>query len=204
MAKSVVRLGKTDEDAANMTLLFNIVLGCIPVVLVGFGFRAFFETQFENPLSAAIMLLVTAALLIFSESIGKLTRQLQQITWRDSLVIGLVQILALLPGISRSGTTIAAGRIRNLQRADAARFSFLLSAPLIFGAGILQLVEVITQGIVLAEFVLLTAGFLSALISSYFVIRWLLNFLRSRSTVIFAYYCIGFSILNIIVYILRS
>jgi undecaprenyl-diphosphatase len=115
-----------------------------------------------------------------------------------------VQTLALLPGISRSGTTIAAGRFRNLQRADAARFSFLLSAPLIFGAGILQLFEVISRGMVLAEFALLTAGFLSALVSSYFVIRWLLNFLRSRSTVIFAYYCIGFSMLNIIVYLLRS
>jgi undecaprenyl-diphosphatase len=150
------------------------------------------------------MLLITALLLTVGERIGKLRRDVEDMTWLDSIVIGGAQMLSIVPGISRSGATIAAGRVRDLKRSDAARYSFLLATPLIFGIGIVQLVRLAQAGPDFSHAAPLIAGYAAALISTYFVIRWLLNFLRTRSTTVFAVYCVVMSLFSLGVFVIRA
>ncbi len=192
-----------DEDE-NLRLLALILLGTIPAAIVGGLFQSFFEEVFEVPLVTALLLLVTAALLFSSERIGKQLRRIPEMTWKDGLIIGLMQVLAIFPGVSRSGATIAAGRFRNIRREDAARFSFLLSTPLIIGTGIVLIIELAASGIESAAAGPLVAGFITALASTYFVIKWLLNYLRTRSTNLFAIYCIAASLISLAVYFIRG
>jgi undecaprenyl-diphosphatase len=192
-----------DEDE-NLRLLALIILGTIPTAVVGGIFQSFFEGVFEVPLIAALMLLVTAALLFSSEQFGQLLHKIPEMTWKDGLIIGLMQVLAIFPGISRSGATIAAARFRDIRREDAARFSFLMSTPLILGTGIVLIIEMAGSNIDSAAVGPLVAGFLTALASTYLVIKWLLNYLRTRSTNLFAIYCVAASLISLIVYIVRG
>lgn len=178
-----------NSNDPDLKLLGLIILGTIPAAVLGVLFENFFESLFSQPITTAIMLFVTAVILIISERLGKLSRQLETLNWLDSVVVGLAQAVAIIPGISRSGATIAAGRLRNLQRDSAARFSFLLSAPIIFGAGVSQFAGLIHEGLHLDAVALLVVGFLSAFASGYLVIWWLLGFLRTRPTYVFALYC---------------
>jgi len=193
-----------NSNDPDLKLLGLIILGTIPAAVLGMLFEDFFESLFSQPVTTAAMLFVTAAILVVSERLGKLDRQLETLNWLDSVVVGLAQAAAIIPGISRSGATIAAGRLRNLQRDSAARFSFLLSAPIIFGAGISQLARLIHEGASLAGVAFLVAGFLSAFVSGYLVIWWLLGFLRTRSTYIFALYCVLAGAACLIIALLRG
>lgn len=205
MFRAVLRWPKTrGEDDPDRRLFLLLALGTIPAAVIGGIFEGFFTEVFEHPLVAALMLLVTAGLLILGERIGKSTRSLTDMRWRDSLFIGFAQALAIFPGISRSGATIAAGRLRDVRRDDAARFSFLLASPIIFGAGLIRLTEMLQTGMEGSTWFILLAGFLSALISGYLVIHWLLNYLRTRSTTIFAVYCVAASIFSLVVLAIRS
>ncbi len=111
-------------------------------------------------------------------------------TWGDALWIGCSQVLALLPGISRSGSTIAGGMTRHLDRPSAARFSFLMSVPVMVGAGVLALKDLAALPTMDHFLLPLLAGFLAALVSGYIAIRWLLAFLGNHSLYGFAAYCI--------------
>lgn len=204
MLASVVRWLRTGEVDAGARLVGLIALGTLPTAIVGLLFQRQVEHLFERPLIAIVMLLVTALLLTIGERVGKLRRDVEDLTWLDSLVIGGAQMLAILPGISRSGATIAAGRIRDLKRGDAARYSFLLATPLIFGIGIIELVRLVQAGSDLNHAAPLIGGFAAALISTYFVIRWLLNFLRTRSTEVFAVYCVAISLISLAVFVIRA
>ena len=204
IARSTLRWMRTGRNDTNARLSVLLLVGILPAALVGVLFRNFFETVFQQPLVVALMLLITAALLLISERLGRLKRDISDMTWADSLIIGLAQTLALMPGISRSGATIAAGRLRDMQRDDAARFSFLLLTPLLLGLGIFQTAELAQQGISLSNAEVLAAGFLAALGSSFLVIKWLLNFLRTRSTAIFALYCLLMSASSLLVLAVRG
>ncbi len=116
-----------------------IVLGTIPAVIAGVALKDIVEAAFGSPLATSGFLLVTAALLLAAERIGKRLRPLETATWRDAVWIGLAQALALFPGLSRSGATISAGLLRGFDRPGSARFSFLLSIPVMIGAGVLTL-----------------------------------------------------------------
>ena len=98
-------------------------------------FNGFFEEMYDNPKITAFFLIGTAILLTIAEKMGDRTRQFEEINWKDASGLGLFQILALFPGISRSGVTITGAMVRNLDRQSAARFSFLISVPLMIGAG---------------------------------------------------------------------
>lgn len=204
IARSTLRWVRTGKNDANARLSVLLLVGIVPAAMVGVLFRSFFEAVFQQPLVVTFMLLITAALLLVSERLGRLKRAIGDMTWADSLIIGLAQTLALMPGISRSGVTIAAGRLRNMQRDDAARFSFLLLTPLLLGVGGFQMAELVQQGIGLSNAGALAAGFLAALGSSFLVIKWLLNFLRTRSTAIFALYCLLLSAFSLLVLVVRG
>ncbi len=173
----------------NSRLAWGIILGSIPAALLGFLFKDFFESLFDTPLTVAAFLLVTAAILVISERLGRRVRDLQTINIPDALLIGLAQGAAIAPGISRSGATIAAGLGRGLTRDAAARFSFLLSTPAIVGAGLLQLVDLLTGVDTALSLMAVVAGFLAAAVSGYLCIKFLLAYLRRGKLYVFAAYC---------------
>lgn len=166
-----------------------IVLGTLPAALLGFGFEDFFEALFAAPVYVGILLLVTGALLAISERRGQMALGLDQVGWLDALVVGLGQALAIAPGISRSGATMSAGLWRGLRREAAARFSFLLSIPIILGAGLYKLKDLWGTPLAVESPVALLAGFLAAAISGFLSIRFLLGYLRYGRLYPFAVYC---------------
>lgn len=172
-----------------------IIVGSIPAAVTGLLFDDFFESLFSSPTAAALFLLLTAALLISSELMMRYTKKLRSLEtmgWVDAILIGLFQAVALAPGISRSGTTIAAGLARGLRREDAARYSFLLGTPVFFGAGLLQFAKAMDDpaSTLMAQAPLLLAGFIASAISGLIAIRFLLAYLRTRTLYPFAIYCI--------------
>ena len=126
------------------------------------------------------------------------------IGWLDAVLIGLAQALAIMPGISRSGATIAAGMARGVRREAAARFSFLLGTPVIFGAGLFKLLDLMGSGGLGELWGVLIVGFVVAALSGYVCIRWLLSFLARRPLYIFAAYCALFGLFNLAVALFRG
>ena len=130
-------------------------------------------------------------LLILAEWIGKRSKKLSQINWLDALVMGIFQVVSLFPGVSRSGSTITGGMLRELDRPAAARFSFLMSVPVMVGAGILAAIDLFaTPG--LGDFILpLLVGFFTAAVVGYLSIHWLLRFLANHPLHYFSIYLIA-------------
>lgn len=171
-------------------LAWLILLGSVPAAVLGLLFEDFFERLFGTPLIASLLLLVTAALLTFSEWRGGQGRDLPALRGLDALWIGLGQATAIAPGISRSGATMAAGLMRGVRRAAAARFSFLLSTPVILGAGVWQLKDLIAESGWTAHLPPLLIGFAVAAVAGYLCIRFLLSYLRRGKLYPFAAYCV--------------
>jgi len=170
-------------------LALAIVVGSIPAALLGYVLEDFFEEMFARPPAAAAFLLVTAALLTVAEWLGRRERDLEQITWLDALLVGLGQALAIFPGISRSGATIAAGLARGLKREAAARFSFLLATPIILGAGGFKLLDLAQAGDLAGQVPTLVIGLLGAGAVGLGCIHFLLRYLQHRRLYPFAVYC---------------
>ena len=181
-----------------------LILATIPAVIAGFLFKDLVERAFGSPLAAGLFLLGTAALLVIAERVGKRNRLFDTISWLDALIVGLFQVISLLPGISRSGSTIAGGLIRNLDRPSAARFSFLMTVPVMIGAGALALVDLIKSPTFTMQIPTLIAGFIVSAIVGYLSIRWLLSYLIKHPLYFFAIYCLVLSIITIIFSFARS
>jgi undecaprenyl-diphosphatase len=186
-------------------LFIYLIIASIPAGIVGVPFAKPLGEIFQTPIIAAVLLLVTAALLVLSErkmSTTQETHTMEHMTWQDALVVGLAQLLAVLPGISRSGSTIAAGLYRDVNRADAARFSFLLSAPATVGAGLLALLELLRTGAFADQFPLLLVGFVGAAVVGYLSIAFLLTYLQRHRLYVFAAYCAAVGILSLLAIVL--
>ncbi len=172
-----------------------IILGSIPVVIIGLGFKDFIEGHFtKNLFVIATSLIVLGIILAGAEKFGKFTRGLEKITWLDTVLIGCAQALSLIPGSSRSGTTITAGLFLGLKRETAARFSFLLSVPAVFGSGLLEFYHEYKNLDQSGIFTLAIATLVSA-ISGYFAIAFLINFLKKNSTYVFVIYRIAVGVI---------
>lgn len=184
----------TPRAAWNLTpdalLGFYIILATIPALLAGYLLKDAVEALFRQPmLEASIRLFAAAVLLALAEWLSKKNRDLNSMTWLDALIIGLTQVIAVFPGASRSGTTIAGGMFRGFDRPSAARFAFLMSAPVMLAAGLYEMLDVI-QMPNLAQFLpLLAVGFVTAAITGWFAIKWLINYLGKHSLYVFAIYC---------------
>ncbi len=195
-------IGRRSLADPNARLAWFIILGSIPAVVLGFLFKDFVEGLFLNPPAIGFFLLITAVILALAEILTtnlRNPRLLDRMNWVDAVAIGFAQALALAPGISRSGSTIATGLARGLRRDQAARFSFLLGTPVIFGAGLLQLVDVMQTdpSLVTNQLVLLAAGFAAAAIAGILAIRFLLRYLRNHTLYIFSVYCLVLGIVTI-------
>jgi len=166
-----------------------IIVGTLPAALMGYVGEDFFESLFAAPAWAAGLLLVTGLILALSEWLGRRWKEPHQLAFLDSILIGLAQGCAIAPGISRSGATIAAGLFRGLKREAAARYSFLLATPIIFGAGLLQLLDLFEMENATAHLPALILGFLAAALSGYLCIRFLLSYLQRGKLYVFAIYC---------------
>ena len=168
-----------------------IIIGTIPVVIVGLIFKKQIEGSFtKNLWIIATMMIVVALLLIVAEVVGKRKRRLQDLGIGDAVAVGLAQCLALMPGSSRSGSTMMAGLCVGQTRETAARFSFLLSIPAIAASGLLELFEAIHK-LPPGSLANLAVGTLVSAVVGYLSIWFLLSFLRTHSTGVF----IGYRIL---------
>jgi undecaprenyl-diphosphatase len=166
-----------------------LILATLPAVLIGMLLKDAVEGAFESPRATAYFLLLTSILLIFAEAAGKRQNKMNDITWKDALVIGFFQVLALFPGVSRSGSTITGGMLRSLDRPAAARFSFLMSVPVMLGAGIVATMDLLQIPDLQVFLPTLSAGFLTSVAVGYLSIHWLLRFLARRPLYIFSAYC---------------
>lgn len=182
-------INKKPFDEFNSRLGWYLILATIPAGTAAVLFKDTFEEAFSDPRSAAFFLLATSLLLIIGELLSKRVRNLESLTWLDSLIIGIFQTLALFPGISRSGSTITGGLIRKFDRRSSARFSFLMAVPVMSAAGLLALIDLLQSPELLTNLPVYLAGFLTAAIVGYFAIRWFIGYLSSQSLYIFAGYC---------------
>ena len=192
--------GEAERDYfARLGLLITIasIPGAVAGVLLESRIEAFFHTD-ENSSRAiatiATMLIVVGLVLLLAERVAEQKKTVEQMHWLDAFVIGCGQALALIPGTSRSGATITAGLFRNLNRADAARFSFLAGMPLILGAGLKTVADAVSAGMSSAEVANFFAGGVSAAVVGFVTIWGLLRFLQRQSTMVFVVYRVLFGL----------
>ncbi len=193
---------KYSEQTVNSKLGWLIIIGSIPVVIVGLGFKDLIEGAFtKNLYVISGSLIFFGLLLAFSEKKGKFYKDMNDITWKDSLIIGIFQTFALIPGSSRSGTTITGGLFSGLKRDVAARFSFLLGIPAILGSGLLEFYQSL-EYLDASSAVNLAVATLVSAISGYFAIDFLIKYLKKHSTQVFVSYRVAIAIL--ILYLITS
>ena len=191
--KAFLAAFKTRDFFGNedLRLGWYIVLASIPAGFFGLLFKDYVEKAFQSIVAVALFLFVTAALLLLSEKAGKTDRKLDNMKWLDALWIGIGQVLAIFPGVSRSGATISAGLFRNFTREAAARFSFLMSIPVMLAAGLLSILDLFDMPNLGAFLPVLAIGFVVSAVVGYFSIRFLLKFLQKNTLKSFAFYCAG-------------
>lgn len=196
---SLQAIGKRDYQSSDFRLAVGIALGTLPIVFFGLLIKVFVPDFDNSPLRSmtviAIASIVMAILLGMAENLGKRKRGFEELSTPDGVLMGLAQALALIPGVSRSGSTITAGLFLSLRRETAARFSFLLGIPAITLAGLVEFKEVIDRGLNNAEVIPLVVGVVSSAFFSYIAIAWLLRYLQQRSTWIFVWYRLIFGVI---------
>ena len=187
------------EQALESKMGWFVIIGTLPIVTIGLALKKIIESSLTKDVTLiAWTLIVLAVVLFIAERVSKQLRSFEEITWRDAVIIGFAQTLALFPGASRSGTTITAGLLTGLKRDVAARFSFLLSIPAVFASGLLQLKQSLafmnTQDLTTLLVATLVSG-----ISGYAAIALLLRYLQTHTTTVFVVYRImlGVALLTI-------
>jgi undecaprenyl-diphosphatase len=194
-----LRSRRWDDPSARLGLA--IVLGTVPIVLAGLAIKLFVEDFDHSPLrsltSIGVVSVVMALLLALAEQLGRRRRVLDDVRFRDGVLVGLAQALALIPGVSRSGSTLTASLFDGWRRADAARFSFLLGIPAITLAGLVELKDAFSEP-VSGGMVPLLVGIVAAAVVSWLAIAWLLKFLQNHSTWWFVGYRLFFGVFLIL------
>ncbi len=195
-------LKSSTRDAANIyqKLSWLIIVASIPGAIIGYLLESKAEAAFRDPLLIAATLSAFAAILFVADMWGKKKKNLDRITGLDALLIGCSQALAIFPGVSRSGSTIATGLGLGFKREDAARFSFLMSIPIIFGAGLVSLKH-FHDGVTGQE---LIVGFITAALFGFLSIKYMLQYLGSHDYKIFVWYRILAAALVIAVFLFRK
>lgn len=191
-------IARKDYTNYDFRLFLGIVLGTMPIIFFGFSIKIFIPDFDNSPIRSlaaiATASIVMSLLLGLAEKLGKRQRDFENLTMNDGLLMGLVQALSLIPGVSRSGSTLTGGLFIGLQRETAARFSFLLGIPAITLAGLVELKDVVGTGLSNAEIIPLIAGVISAAIFSYIAIAGLLRFLKTHSNWVFIWYRLAFGV----------
>ncbi|MCA9800406.1 MAG: undecaprenyl-diphosphate phosphatase [Cyanobacteria bacterium HKST-UBA02] len=194
---TITALKERDYGAEDCRLAFGIIIGTAPICVIGLLVKKVLE-QSDSPLRA-LWLVGTASifmglLLIVAELLGKRKRNLGNMGVLDGLLVGIGQAFALIPGCSRSGSTLTAAMLLGLNRADAARFSFLLGIPAIVLSGLVELKELFEVGIGDSGLPALAIGLVASTVVSYLAIDWMIKFLEKHSTWVFVVYRVIFGI----------
>jgi undecaprenyl-diphosphatase len=194
----VVRFSEASDSDQNLTaeeqreerlLLWFLAIATIPGAIAGKLLEHSAEDYFrEHIYLIATALIVVALLMWWGEKVSELTKPLTRISFADAFIIGCAQATALIPGVSRSGSTITAGLFRNMTREAAVRFSFLLSTPIIAGAALLKAHELRKEGLPAGMHAPFLVGVLVSAIVGYFTIAWLIRYLQSNSLKVFIVY----------------
>jgi len=186
-----------DKTHRDHMLAWFLVLGTLPAGMLGILFAGVIEEKLRHPLITVFTLTIFGILLWIADRKGNRDGHLHNMNWKNVLFIGLAQALALIPGVSRSGATITAGLFSHLRRDKAARFSFLLSGPVIFGAGVVKLKDL--SGISPE----LAAGFIASAVFGIIAIKFLLSFVAQRSFLVFVWYRLVLAAIVLSVFLAR-
>jgi undecaprenyl-diphosphatase len=195
-------LFKATRDLQNniyQKLSWLLVIASIPGAIIGKLLESQAESAFRNPLLIVFTMSAMGLLLLVVDSRSKKIKDLAHISKLDALWVGLSQALAIIPGVSRSGSTMTAGLLLGFKRADIAKFSFLISIPITFGAGLLKIGD-FGDGVTANQ---LVAGFVTATVSGFLAIKYLLSYLAKHDFKIFVWYRLVFAGLILAVYLYR-
>jgi len=196
----LIRQGLRRSSAVEGRLFWYLVVATVPGVFFGYLFEEQAETVFREPLLIGIMLMAMGVFLFLADGHTPKKKRLEHLSLADGLWIGISQALAIIPGVSRAGITMTAGRLLGLEREAAARFSFLLSTPIIFGAGVMQLGK-ITPADINTSFV---TGVVISAVVGFAAIKFLLGYITRHSFGIFVGYRLLLGAVVIVVALLRS
>ena len=189
---------KFAEQTLNSKMGWYIIIASVPVAIVGLGFKKIIEGALtKNLFVIAGSLIVLALILALAEKVGKFRRETKDLKWHDAFLMGIAQCFALIPGSSRSGTTITAGLFLGLTRETAARFSFLMSIPAVAASGLLEFKESLKYLNMHGTINLIAATIASAIVG-YLSIEFLLRYLKKNSTYLFIIYRIAIGILILV------
>jgi undecaprenyl-diphosphatase len=193
-----IRARRWDCDA-DARLAWLIVIGTVPAALIGFFFENTVESKLRDPAWVATMLILFSGALVLAEVWGKKRLQASQLGAPGALLVGLAQAVALIPGVSRSGITMSAGMLAKLDRQQAAVFAFLLSGPIVAGAGFKKVYDILKkahEGLLGREDLLFfVVGFVLAAITGYFTIRFFLAYLQRHSLYPFVVYRVALGVI---------
>lgn len=189
VAKSIANKNYQSQE---FKIAVGILVGTIPIVIVGLTLKLLVADLDNSPFRSletiAIASIVMATLLAIAETTSIHKRNFDDLTIKDGILMGLAQTLAIIPGVSRSGSTITSGLFLNLERDTAARFSFLLGIPAITLAGLVELKDVFKAGLTVDSILIVVVGLISSALFSYLAIAWLINYLKKQNTWIFVWY----------------
>lgn len=177
-----------------------LVIATVPGALAGLLFEEYAAGLLRHPLSIAFSLSFFGVVLYFSDRVSKKNKTVGEMNIVDCIIIGLSQALAIIPGVSRAGITITGAMFRNLNREEAAKFSFLLGAPLIAGAGVFEARHLEYSAVMSVPFI---AGVLASAVFAFLAIKYLLRFLRKSSYTVFVIYRLGLAVLIAFLYLTR-
>lgn len=189
-------IGDRNYDDPDFRLGLGIVLGTLPLIASGLLIKVFvpdFDSSFlRSSATIAVVSIVMAGLLGLSEVIGSRVRNFESLKMPDGILMGLAQALAIIPGVSRAGSTLTAGLFMGLDRSTAARFSFLMGIPAITLVGLVEVKDFFDAGTETVSWSILTVGLITTVISSYLSIVWLIGFLKRHTTWVFVWYRLAF------------
>jgi undecaprenyl-diphosphatase len=202
-ARSMSRRSLADPEAK---LAWLLIVSTIPAAIIGVALESFIEDRLGRPWIIAVMMIVFAGVMYLIDHIARLDRDLESLSWLDAVLIGIAQAFALCPGVSRSGITMMTGLLMRLDRESAARYSFLMSIPVIGGAAAYKALEVAKDGLPAGTATPFAVGILSAAVSGFAAIWFTLAYLKRHTFSIFVVYriVVGVAILILIVTGVRS
>lgn len=197
MCRSLVRTARNRAaDTFEDRLVWYVLLASVPAAIIGFVGEKVIAEKLTQPWIMAITMTLFGLLMLLVDRVARLTRDLPSMRAGDSIFVGLAQVLALVPGTSRSGVTLTAGMLRGFTREDAVRFSFLMSIPITGGAALYSLLKLISSGAAgtTIGYGELAVGLVTSFVVGYAAVAWLLRYLRTGTLVPFVVYRIVLSV----------
>jgi len=192
-----INLGREEQKT-----VLNLMIATVPAVLAGVFLENIIEIFLRNLLTVSITLVVGGVIILLVEKYGKQRRDYENLSLPESLLVGCAQALALIPGVSRSGSTIITGMLLKLKRQEAAKFSFLLSIPVVLGAGAKKILDISWNLVSVKEIYVFGYSILLTFVIGYFIIKYFLRFLQNRSLSIFGWYRIVLGLIVLGLYLL--